>query len=83
MLAFLCGADDEDVSIDDATLTFICNRKGKGTDEVIVDGVALLDDLDIAIEKARTEIKKAFPDKGHPYGAQGDTAIDMYLYSLV
>ena len=64
-------------------MTFICNSKGKATDEVIADGVAFLDNLDIAIAKARTEIAKAFQDKGHPYGAQGDTAIDMFVFSLV
>jgi hypothetical protein len=67
----------------DAVLTFLCNGSGKGMDEVMDDGVDFLDDLDFAIERAKSGVEKAFRDKGHPYGAHGNPAIDLFYFSLV
>jgi hypothetical protein len=81
VLASLRGTNDN-VIIDDDTMTFVCDGKDKGTDEGIVDGVAFLDNLSWAIEKAKPELRGAFKDKGRSHGARGNTAINLFLYSL-
>jgi hypothetical protein len=82
VLTFLCGEDDN-VIIDDATMTLTCNGKGRGADEVMTDGVALLDNLDLAIEEAKSGVEKAFKDRGRRRGVSGfGTVIDMFVFQL-
>jgi hypothetical protein len=82
VLTFLCG-EDENVIIDDATMTFVSDGKDKGTDEVIVDGVAFLDNLSWAIEKAKSGVGKAYNDRGRRPGVSGfGVVIDMFIFDL-
>lgn len=52
--------------------------------EFLDDGLRFLDDLDVAIGKAKPTIEKVFKVKGRGHGAQGGKiAIDQFLYEAI
>jgi hypothetical protein len=46
--------------------------------------LSFLDNLKVAIERAKSNVEKAYNEKGHRHGAQdGQIAIDLFLYQLI
>jgi hypothetical protein len=63
---------------------FLNGTKKDRRDDFLSDGLSFLDDLDVAIEKAKSRIEKVYPEKGHRHGVQdGRVAIDLFLYELI
>lgn len=48
------------------------------------NGLSFLDDLEVALERAKSNVGKAYNERGHRHGAQdGRVAIDLFLYQLI